>query len=145
MFETEFTEASTSENASGMSHRYPGSHSSHCLGSQKPVLISGGPPGWGGPGSSLLRMTRSVPVGSASPVGLYPAPSHRMSPQLFHVEYRIQGPPTVWMWGSTSPGACHKSTLTSSEDRRWGGRVNCSRHPSSLTNSPILGTACVSR
>lgn len=82
VFETEFVEASTSENASGMSHRYPSSHSSHCLGSQKPVLISGGPPGWGGPGSSLLRMTRSVPVGSPSPVGLYPAPSQDVSPAL---------------------------------------------------------------
>lgn len=142
MFETEFAKASISVNASGMSHRYPGSHSSHCLRSQKLILVSGGRPGWGGPRSSLLRITscpgrlmRSVPVGSPSPAGLFPAPSHRMSSQLLHVESRIQGPPPVWIRRSTSPTACHRSTLTSSEEGK-AGRVSCTP----LTHPPLLTT-----
>lgn len=128
MFETEFPKASTPANASGMSHRYHSSHSSHCLRSHKSILVSGGHPGWGGPRSSLLRLTScpgrligSVPVGLLSPAGLYPAPSHRMSSQLLHVEFRMQGPPTVWIRGSTSPEACLRSTLTSSKEGKVGG------------------------
>lgn len=122
----------------GLRHepRYHGSHGSHCLMSQKLTLVSGGHPGWDGPRSSLLRITscpgkliRTVLVGSCSPAGLYPAPSHRMSSQLLHVEDRIQGPPTVWIRGSTSPAVCQRSPLTSDE------RVSCTPSPSLLTNS----------
>lgn len=73
MFETEFAKASTSANAFGLSHRYRGSHNSHCLMNQKLILVSGGCPGWGGPRSSLLRITScpgrligSGPIGSPS-------------------------------------------------------------------------------
>lgn len=66
------------------------------------------------------------------PAGPHPALTQDVS-QLLHVEYRTQGPPTVWIRGSTFPAACHRSTLASSAERK-AGRV--SRTP--LAHPPFL-------
>lgn len=109
MFEREFAKASTSENVPD-DH---GLHSSSCLMRQECILISGALPGWVGPRLLLLRrLIRAVPVESSSPAELFPASSHRMSPYLLHVQYRIQG----------SPGAHHGSTLKGEAGRE--GKLN---------------------